>query len=465
MKAKVGLEIHVPLPTKTKLFCRCAVRGEAEEPNVNICPTCTGLPGAKPTLNKAAFIFTLKIAKALNCEINPKTNFSRKTYFYPDLPKNFQITQYDNPIAENGVLELIYPVKQIRINRVHLEEDPGSIKYVKDGRILIDYNRSGIALAEIVTQPDFEGTTEVASFMKLLHAYLRYLGIPAPENFIRCDINVSIEDGARVEIKNVSGINIIKKTLDFEINRQIKLRNMDMSIKRATLMFDSDRGITIPLRKKEYEEEYGYIFEPDLPLYDLAPLIESIEIPRLPDKKLMDFVGEKGLDDPTQVNTITEIIFQSELWADALDQLSNDLGYSKKLVNIISFLISRLDQQTSSAIISTYYNEFKGLASLALNNGVPYQSMCDALQQLIKTGNLPDLQIWFSSKKVNQNEIEEVINTFLMENPNILVDMKRDSKVINFAIGQIIKKTGWRQQAKAVHRILSNRLKQENRSK
>lgn len=200
----IGLEIHVPLNTKTKLFCSCK-NNPLDKPNTNVCPICLGFPGSRPFLNKEAVRQALMIAKALNCSINNESFFSRKTYFYPDLPKKFQITQYESPIGINGYIDI---GKKIRIKRVHIEEDPGRIIY-KQGKTFIDFNRAGSPLVEIVTMPDFENVQEVKAFLELLCAYLSYIGINDPKSKIRVDINISIPPHERVEIKNVMGMSNI----------------------------------------------------------------------------------------------------------------------------------------------------------------------------------------------------------------------------------------------------------------
>ena len=214
---KIGLEIHCQLTTKTKLFCSCST--QPGKPNENTCPVCMGFPGSRPKVNKKAIEFGLRAALALNCRINKNFLFSRKCYFYPDLPKNYQITQYEIPLAEDGFLMI--DGKKIRIRRIHLEEDPAKIIHKKD-HILVDYNRSGVPLIEIVTEPDFTSAKEVRRFLEEISSILQHLGIfdPHREAAMRADINISIEGGNRVEIKNVTGFKEIEKVINFEVVRQ-----------------------------------------------------------------------------------------------------------------------------------------------------------------------------------------------------------------------------------------------------
>src|SRR3989344_2229162 len=267
----IGLESHVQLATNSKLFCPCSAK--EGKPNTNTCEICLGFPGSKPTLNEKAVEKAVEIALLLCCKLNP-SNFARKIYFYPDLPKGFQIPQYDQPLAIHGQ----FPVqtgdrkKTIHITRVHIEEDPGKLEYGKGEHIgtarsvLVDYNRSGIPLCEIVTEPDFTSVEEAVSYVKKLFHLLSYLDIidPAREGVMRTDANISMDGGARVELKNISGSDAIERALKAEINRQAFLKAQGKKVERETRTYSEETSTTILLRKKEFEEDYGYIHEPDL---------------------------------------------------------------------------------------------------------------------------------------------------------------------------------------------------------
>ena len=250
------MEIHVQLPTKTKMFCSCPTEGD-EQPNSRVCPTCLGLPGSKPSLNKRAVELGLTIAKVLGCTIPERTWFSRKTYFYPDLCKHFQTTQYDMPIGERGVYRL--GNKDIRITRVHLEEDPGKTKRVGDNTALVDYNRSGIPLVEIVTEPDISSPAEARQFLSELLVTIRNaIDLPADgDRSVRCDCNISVGK-ERCEVKNVTGLKNVENCLKYEAVRQTKTLKAGGKIERETRRYDEERKVTLPARKKEYEADYGY---------------------------------------------------------------------------------------------------------------------------------------------------------------------------------------------------------------
>ncbi|HJS63714.1 MAG TPA: Asp-tRNA(Asn)/Glu-tRNA(Gln) amidotransferase subunit GatB, partial [Nitrososphaeraceae archaeon] len=274
LPVKIGLEIHCQLTQlNTKLFCTCYSNYREKEVNSNICPVCIGLPGSLPILNKKAVEFAIMISKALNCKIPEITVFSRKNYFYPDLPKNFQITQYDSnetntSIGKEGVVEYGENNKIARIRRIQLEEDPGRLVY-ESGRMqaLIDYNRAGVALVEIVTEPDFTDPKDVRIFLNKMTSILEHLAVCNTnlEGSLRCDANISIGNGKKVEIKNVGSFSDIEKALTYEITRQQTMNLHDIEIKAETRHWDDKRKITKQARSKEEVEDYRYFPEPDIP--------------------------------------------------------------------------------------------------------------------------------------------------------------------------------------------------------
>jgi aspartyl-tRNA(Asn)/glutamyl-tRNA(Gln) amidotransferase subunit B len=303
MEATIGLEVHVHLLTDSKLFCRCSTDVEDKEPNENTCPICLGFPGSKPMVNKRVVEHGIVISTALNCKIVPEIMFSRKNYFYPDTPKNFQITQYELPVGRTGFMLL--GDREIGIRRVQLEEDPAKIVHVggditSANYTLIDHNRSGIPLVEIVTEPDIQGTREARDFLEKLSLILEHLGVynPSAEGAIRVDANVSVGTGQRVEVKNITGFRNVEKALNYEIVRQRSMERMGLDIGRETRHFDAESETTLSLRKKEAEEDYGYITEPDLVKIHITPeRVESLRftMPELPDKRVQRFIEEYGI--------------------------------------------------------------------------------------------------------------------------------------------------------------------------
>ena len=258
-KIMIGLETHVQLNTRTKLFCGCALEGVASaEPNTRTCDTCLGLPGSKPRTNAAALEKAIRIALALNCDIPKETYFSRKSYFYPDMSKNYQITQYEVPLAKNGSIRV--GDKAIGIRRINVEEDPAKLGHVgglaNAKYVLVDYNRSGIPLCEIVTEPHFTSPQEARAYLQKLEAILEYLGVyVSGEGTLKSDANISLDGGNRVEVKNVTGFKEVEKALAYEITRQRASLRRGARIEQETRAWDAELNVTRSKRKKEFEED------------------------------------------------------------------------------------------------------------------------------------------------------------------------------------------------------------------
>ena len=270
-KVKIGLETHIELLTKSKIFCSCATEFNAA-PNTHCCPVCMGLPGSMPNFNKNVLRLAIMAGELTNCTINSKVTFDRKNYFYPDLPKGYQITQHRNPICMNGYID-ISNGKKIRINRIHMEEDAGKILY-KEGKILIDYNRSGIPLLEVVTEPDMESSLEAIEYLEKLCSLIKNANISdckMHEGSLRCDVNISVYqngvDSVKVEIKNVNSFKFIEKAIEYEIKRQTEVLNSCGIIKSETRRYNEKLKITEPMRLKENRSDYRFIKEPDIPIF------------------------------------------------------------------------------------------------------------------------------------------------------------------------------------------------------
>ena len=304
---KIGLEIHCQLTRlKTKLFCSCSSDYRDKDANELVCPTCFGIPGTLPVLNEKAVEFAIRIATALGCEVAGTTSFYRKNYFYPDLTKNYQISQYDKaggvPIAAGGHVQL--DKKKVRIRRIQLEEDPGKLTYEgtieKSSYSLVDYNRAGVALVEIVTEPDFESAKEAKVFLEKLRAMVEALGVSDGEleGAMRCDANVSVAGGGRVEVKNISSFKEVEKALNYEILRQTTFSGTEPSGVNETRHWDERRSITISLRLKEGEQDYRYFPEPDLPAVALSrEYVASVRrgTPEVPEARAKRYVEQYGV--------------------------------------------------------------------------------------------------------------------------------------------------------------------------
>ena len=301
----IGLEIHVELSTKSKMFCQCSAEYFGKEPNSNTCPVCLGLPGALPVPNRVALDWCIKIGKALNCTINVSTKFDRKHYSYPDLPKGYQISQYDEPVAINGSLKV--GGKTFGITRVHMEEDTGKLLHVGEDS-LVDFNRSGVPLVEIVTEPDFTNSDEVKEFLQELHTIIRYLEVSDADmekGSMRMEPNISLRvvgdqksdvrelPNYKVEVKNINSFNFVKKAIDYELTRQAEILDQSKTPEQETRGYDEKTMKTVSQRSKEEAHDYRYFPEPDIPPFVFEQkFIDSIALPELPTAKIDRYVKE-----------------------------------------------------------------------------------------------------------------------------------------------------------------------------
>ncbi len=308
-EAVIGLEVHAQLQTNTKIFCGCETKF-GEDANTRTCPVCIGMPGVLPVLNRKAVEYAVKTGLATHCTINPFSRFARKNYFYPDLPKGYQISQYELPICEHGYVEIVVDgaVKRIGLTRIHLEEDAGkNLHQAESGASLVDLNRAGTPLMEIVSEPDIRTPEEASEYLQKLRAILRYIEVSDADmekgNF-RCDANVSIrpvgakEFGTRAEIKNVNSFKFVQKAIEYEIKRQAQVLDEGGRVVQETRLFDSNKGVTFSMRSKEEAHDYRYFPEPDLvPVVVSKDTIETIRktIPELPDAKRERFAKDYGL--------------------------------------------------------------------------------------------------------------------------------------------------------------------------
>ncbi len=405
---KIGLEVHVALPTKTKLFCSDLAYENQEEPNSNVCPVCLGLPGAKPVLNKKALEISVSISKALNCEITEKTWFVRKVYFYPDLPKGYQITQLDGAVGIKGYVDL--NGKRIRIRRVQIEEDPARIIHEKDYS-LIDFNRSGVPLNEIVTEPDITSLEELKNFIEELRSILYYQGVNINQE-LKTDLNISLAEN-RVEIKNVTGVRNLIAAAEYEIKRQTALINEGKKINKETRSYKEDSNETVSSREKETEEEYGFTFEPDLTFYDTTKLeIQKAIIASVVAKEL-------AYKNEYREKTIRELILFNKKNLLLLTSLSKE--EFKKGVSLI--------EKFASFGIEDYSEEdFKKM----IKQDISSIEKGEFLRLLGKTSKYEE--------KADEKEIEKGIIEMLSQDKNLLKRGITDGKAMSFMIGKVKEK-------------------------
>ena len=424
---KIGLEIHVQLPTKSKMFCSCPTT-DAPAPNTHVCPTCLGMPGSRPVLNRKVLEYGIMLAKMLGCKVADTTWFSRKTYFYPDMSKSVQITQYDNPIGEGGVYYL-NGKKPIRITRIHVEEDPGKTKRVGDLSSLVDYNRSGIPLAEIVTEPDIATPAEAREFLGQLIADIRHvIDLPGDgERSIRCDCNISVGK-ERCEVKNVTGLKNVERALTFEMVRQTKILKAGGKIDRETRRFDEERGVTISVRKKEFEADYGYIDEPDLGIYHIKEMADAIKIKESPQKMVLRLADQYKIEQKMAKQLVTTSVGLAETF----ETVAKDVDVQnaiKWVAGPVSANWKAMEEHGGD--VSEVIPIIKRFAA-----GEITDTECGIEIKCIMTG------VDAEAAKGASEGLEVLINKYLDENPAIISDYQKNDKAANKVIGFVMKQSG-----------------------
>ena len=446
----IGLEIHCQLTNlQSKLFCSCKANYREFGINENICPICMGLPGSLPRLNKEAVKKATIIAMALNCSTPEKIAFFRKNYFYPDLPKNFQITQLNvyGDTSVGGPGSIMVGNKKIRITRIQLEEDPGRLIYEgsssKNQITLVDYNRAGTPLVEIVTEPDFETPKEVRDFLNILSDLLENLGVsdPSLEGAMRADANVSIKGGKKVEIKNIGSFHDLEKAVHFEITRQESLSSRDIPIIQETRHWDDKRKITVSARSKEEELDYRYFLEGDIPWIKIESQIQEqlkLEMPESISSKKERYVSKYSI--PSQVaDVLSSDKFYSDLFEDAHTEKT-----AKEIANIITTdlmgLVDTREKRESSKLTATHLRE---LAESIQSGKISRNSSKNALYEIVKTGKelstvISELDLGNVSDTA---ELSDIIQQVISEEPQAVEQAKTNPQTINYLVGKVMQKT------------------------
>ena len=451
---KIGLETHIQLNTKTKLFCGCSTK-EAE-PNSNCCEICLGHPGSKPMFNSKALHYCLKLCLALGCKIEKKIAFSRKTYFYPDMSKNFQITQYEIPVGKNGMVKLPSG-KKVEIERIHIEEDPAALLHdgsiAESKHVLIDYNRAGLPLCEIVTSPCMESPAEAREFLKELIRIIKYLHIfDEKSGTLKTDCNISTDNNPRVEIKNVSGFKDAERALNYELLRQ------KMSIKNNKPIFQETRawteGKTISLRSKETEADYGYIIEPDLPVFNITPaMLKKIKVPELAHIKAERYIKQFKLN-PIDAEVMAMDINLAKLFekvAAEIDPRFAAMWLRKELLRVLNFNKKSVKDLKFSAedIIELLTLVNDKTISETTAQRIIEKMMVKKIspQSYIKKHNLEQI----SSK----TEIIEICKKIIKSNKKALDDYRAgELKSFHYLVGQVMKVSKGKAEPGLVNKIL-----------
>jgi len=466
----IGLEVHVQLNTKTKIFCSCPT-SFGDEPNVNTCPTCLGLPGALPVMNKEAVKKAVMLGKAINATINKKSTFERKNYFYPDLPKGYQISQFVVPIVENG--ELLIDVngeKRIGITRAHLEEDAGKNMH-ESGYSKVDLNRAGTPLLEIVSEPDMRSSDEAVAYLKKLHSIVRYLKISdanMQEGSFRCDANVSVrpkgqkEFGTRVEIKNLNSFRHIKQAIEYEIERHIEAYEDDeyeKEVVQETRLFDVKSGETRSMRGKEESADYRYFPEPDLLPLEVPEEFFDIEIPELPDEKKERYQKEFKLKeyDAGVLTSEPELAeFFEEMIALGVEPAAANRWLAIELLGRLNKAGISLENSPISA---------KKLALIAIRekeaviSGAGGKKVLDLLME-------EDIEVDAAIEKLglkqvsDEGAIEKIVDEVLSKNADKVEEYKNGKeKLFGFFVGQVMKASKGKANPQIVNKLLKEKLK------
>jgi aspartyl-tRNA(Asn)/glutamyl-tRNA(Gln) amidotransferase subunit B len=470
LKVRIGLEVHCQLTSlKSKLFCGCSADYRQSEPNTHVCPVCMGVPGTLPVVNRRAVEDAVLAALALNMEISSRTIFYRKNYFYPDMPKNFQISQYDKaggiPIAKNGFIKLDGG-KIVRITRLQLEEDPGKLSYegtIETSRVtLVDYNRAGVALIEIVTEPDMNSPREARVFLQKLRSILEHLGISSGEleGSMRCDANISIEGGTRVEIKNISSFKEAERALNFEITRQRNLLRKGMRIGRETRHWDETRRITVSLRVKEEEEDYRYFPEPDLvPIVITPEQIESRRnaMPELPDKHKERLIAQYGIS-LQNAEVLTENKALAEFFEECARKYERPDLLSNWLVgDLLSYLYEMgLELKETKITPENVVSMLKLIDSGMISGKIAK----DVLKEMLLTGrSAEDIVEEKSMRKIaDEGYLKQLTEKIFASNPDAVRDALREEKAVRFLVGQLMKETCGKADPQLANIIIKQRL-------
>ncbi len=471
----IGLEIHAQLLTQSKIFCGCSTRFGGS-PNTHVCPVCLGMPGVLPVLNRDVIEFAMKMALATHCTISPYSQFARKNYFYPDLPKGYQISQYEFPLARNGWVELEMETgsRRIRIHRIHMEEDAGKLVHDEFQPVsYVDFNRTGVPLLEIVSEPDIQTPDEAAAYLRTLRDILCYLDIcdgNMEEGSMRCDANISLRPvgteglGVKTELKNMNSFRNVQKALEFEIRRQTALLERGEPVIQETRLWDANRNVTVSMRGKEEAHDYRYFPDPDLvPIVIDSGWIEAVRasLPELPDAKRGRFVREYGL--PVYD---AQVLTASKALAGYFESVVGIFPQSKVVSNwIMSELMRELkrDDREIEACPVTPEN----LAELLqlIDKGTVSGKLAKAVfEQMYATGKCAGAIVEEKGlvQVRDESAIESVVAEVLAENP-VEVEQFRagKEKLLAFFVGQVMRKTKGKANPQLANEILLKRLSRE----
>ncbi len=474
----IGMEVHVELNTKSKMFCGCSADIFGASPNTHVCPVCLGMPGVLPVINERAVEYTVMLGLALNCDIQPHNVFARKNYFYPDLPKGYQISQYELPLCLNGYLDVESGesggTKRVRIRRVHLEEDTGKLVHV-NGHSLVDLNRAGVPLMEIVTEADIHSADEAYAYVTKLRQLVRYLGISTGDmekGAMRCEVNLSLKDvetgqwGTKVEIKNLNSFRSVRNAIAYEIERQARVLEEGGVIEQVTMGWDEDRSITVLQRSKEGDTGYRYFPEPDLPPLELEPAwIERVKakVPELPDAKLTRYTTAYDLTQQ-EAAVLVEDRAVAQFFDRAVEAATGSSGVTPKLIsNWISGELFRLLGESGLDMEEVKIQPEHLVALIELVNAgtINQTGAKKSFGVMFETGRPPQQIVKeLGLEQISDTgQLEAVVRQVIAEHPGP-VEQFRDGKdtVIKFLVGQVMRATQGKANPQLAEQVLREQL-------
>lgn len=445
-----GLETHVELSTKTKIFCSCTTEFGGE-PNTHCCPICIGLPGTMPRLNKEVVRYAIRAGLATNCTINNIAKMDRKNYCYPDLSKAYQVSQYDKPLCSNGYIEL-ESGKKIRILRIHIEEDAGKLVHER-GDTFVDYNRGGVPLIEIVTEPDIRSVDEAIEYVEKLQLIMKTIGVSdckMQEGSLRCDVNVSVkpvdsdEFGTRAEIKNMNSFTFMRQAMEYEFERQVDLIESGEEVIQETRRFNTSTGMTESMRSKEDAHDYRYFREPDLvTIYTSDEEIEELRgtLPELPDSKVKRYVSDFEISE-----TDAKILVKYRKVSEFFDAVAKEVKKPKTVSNLIISQIFRTlatDESKEQFDIKVTADSLVALIKLQEENKININLLKSTLDKMLGTGKTADELIDKSEMGgVDEGELKSICQTVVDENPQAVADYRSGKEAaIKSLIGRVMKAT------------------------
>lgn len=469
----IGLEVHNELKTNSKVFCSC--KNEfSSEPNINCCPVCTGMPGTLPVLNQQAVEFAVRAGLALNCQINHTASWDRKNYYYPDLPKAYQISELERPICLGGYLEIKTSnnSRKVHINRIHLEEDAGKLVHSAYGGSLVDYNRGGVPLIEIVTEPDITSADEALIFLETLKSLLKSIGISdckMEQGSLRCDVNVSLHRegeplGTRTEMKNMASFKAVYRAINYEVKRQAEILESGGKIIQETRRWDDEKGRSFTMRTKEDAQDYRYFPEPDLVPVIISPeYVEKIRasLPELPHERAVRFVQEFKLPvyDAEVLTANIEI-------ANFFDECVKNYNNPKMISNwIMTEVMRKLKENTSEdLILPIKADNFTKMLKMYAQNIINQNAAKIIFEYLWETDSSADIDELITKLNLSQisdeSQLEKIISDIISASPEAVKDYRNgNTKTKAFFVGQAMKATKGKANPQKVNEIIEKLLK------